>query len=203
MFTMYSNSIVREYQEKYDSATLLLYRVLEMIEQRRLSLHNINVSKADYYNIKFDRNEFPNISDMSPQEKFDFYKKSVNTIKTELFGKNANQYLSEQISLLDGFIQLAALKDELIYDEHSNVIDKLKRLRAAVYLRNNSIFAHGLSPVPYSNYLRFKETVTSFFKRLCDIEQIDFDKYMDDIAWLDPSDSKYYSIGVKKCPSSI
>lgn len=203
MFTMYSNSLVREYQEKYDSATLLLYRVLEMIEQRRLALHNINVSKADYYNVKFDEDKFSGINEMNSQEKFEYYKKSVNAIKIELFGKNANQYLSEQISLLDGFIQLAALKDDLLYDENNNIIDKLKRLRSAVYLRNNSIFAHGLSPVPFNNYLRFKEIVTNLFKQLCDIEEIDFDKYMDEIEWLDPSKSKYYSIGVKKCPSSI
>lgn len=33
MFTLYSNAQIREKQEKYDMATLLLYRLLEMIEQ--------------------------------------------------------------------------------------------------------------------------------------------------------------------------
>ena len=36
MFTMYQNALVREAQEKYDMSTLLFYRLLEMIEQRRL-----------------------------------------------------------------------------------------------------------------------------------------------------------------------
>lgn len=35
MFTMYTNALLREEQEKYDMETLLLYRLLEMIEQRR------------------------------------------------------------------------------------------------------------------------------------------------------------------------
>ncbi len=36
MFTMYENALRREKEEKYDMATLLFYRLLEMIEQRRL-----------------------------------------------------------------------------------------------------------------------------------------------------------------------
>ena len=203
MFTMYGNSLIRERQEKYDSATLLLYRLLEMIEQRRLALHNINVSKADYYNIAFDKDKFPQVANMTSQERFEFYKKEVNAIKFEVFGKNANQYLAEQISLLDGFIQLAALKDDLLLLDEKSVVDKIRRLRSAVYLRNNSIFAHGLSPVSYSDYLRFKETVTSLFQQLCTIEKIDFEQYMQDMEWLNPLQSKYYSIGVKKCPSSM
>ena len=39
MFTMYTNAMLRENQEKYDMATLLLYRLLEMIEQRRLAAY--------------------------------------------------------------------------------------------------------------------------------------------------------------------
>ncbi len=37
MFIMYQNAKTREQQEKYDMATLLFYRLLEMIEQCRLS----------------------------------------------------------------------------------------------------------------------------------------------------------------------
>lgn len=44
MFTMYTNALLREAQDKYDMATLLLYRLLEMIEQRRLSEYNLYIS---------------------------------------------------------------------------------------------------------------------------------------------------------------
>ena len=47
MFTMFTNAMLRENQEKYDMATLLLYRLLEMIEQRRLSAYGFYVSKMD------------------------------------------------------------------------------------------------------------------------------------------------------------
>lgn len=37
MFTMGQNALIREKQEKYDMATLLFYRLLEMVEQRCLA----------------------------------------------------------------------------------------------------------------------------------------------------------------------
>ena len=51
--------MTREQQGKYDMATLLFYRLLEMIEQRRLSHYNLNVSKMDYDNIKYNLNRLP------------------------------------------------------------------------------------------------------------------------------------------------
>lgn len=52
MFTMFENARIREKQEKYDMATLLLYRLLELIEQRRLSCYGLFVSKMEYLNIQ-------------------------------------------------------------------------------------------------------------------------------------------------------
>ena len=48
MYTMFENAKRREEQEKYDMATLLWYRLLEMIEQRRLMTYQIYVSKPEY-----------------------------------------------------------------------------------------------------------------------------------------------------------
>ena len=47
MFTMYQNALIREDQEKYDMSTLLFYRLLEMIEQRRLARYGLYVSKMN------------------------------------------------------------------------------------------------------------------------------------------------------------
>ena len=55
MFTMFINAEIRRKQEKYDMATLLLYRLLEMIEQRRLTVHNLYVSKMNYADIAYFR----------------------------------------------------------------------------------------------------------------------------------------------------
>ena len=59
MFTIYQNACTRENQEKYDMATLLLYRLLEMIEQRRLMNYDIDVSDPDYEHIKYDFKQSP------------------------------------------------------------------------------------------------------------------------------------------------
>lgn len=101
--------------------------------------------------------------------------------------------MPEQISLLEGFILLAALDDEMLVRGNSSVIDKLKRIRAMVYLRNNSIFAHGLGPVSQTDYLKFKSFVLELFREFCDIEQINFAQYNSKMTWITPFDSVYYS----------
>ena len=52
MFTMLQNARTRYSQDKYDMATLLYYRLLEMIEQRRLAKYNLFVSQMKYSEIK-------------------------------------------------------------------------------------------------------------------------------------------------------
>lgn len=145
MFTMYQNALVRERQEKYDMATLLFYRLLEMIEQRRLIQYNLYVTKMDYTNIRRNKEDA-----VIP---FNELKNKVMGIKKELFGQCNSSYLPEQVSLLEGFIILAALEDELI-SKDKNAVAKLNRIRAMVSLRNNSIFAHGLIPVRESDFFK-------------------------------------------------
>lgn len=149
MFTMQENAFIREKQEKYDSATLLLYRLLEMIEQRRLSRYNINVAHANFLNIQFDSKKTPEYKKLSAEDRLTKYKQEMYDIKLKVFGKCSSSYLSEQISLLEGFLHLTALKDELMTFNKIDPIAKCKKLRSVVYLRNNSIFAHGYSLVGY------------------------------------------------------
>ena len=70
MFTMYTNACVREVQEKYDMATLLLYRLLEMIEQRRLAVYGLYVSRMDYKNIRYNFEQRPDLEGQSPEDCF-------------------------------------------------------------------------------------------------------------------------------------
>lgn len=199
MFTMQTNALIREAQEKYDSATLLLYRLLEMIEQRRLSCYGIDVSKADFMNIKYNTEQLHEIENLSKEKKFEWYKEKVIFIKTKVFGKCNNNYMPEQISLLDGFIHLTALNDGIMATNNGDYIGKLKRLRAVVYLRNNSIFAHGFSPVSKNDYNKFKEFVIELFKQLCELEKIDYKAYCKKMQWINPSLTKNYSMGVRPC----
>lgn len=180
MFTMYQNALVREEQEKYDMATLLFYRLLEMIEQRRLSNYGLYVSKMNYHAIPTKGNE--NIDDSIKR-----LKDSVFELKKAVFGKCNSNYLQEQVSLLEGFIILSALTDDIMRESAEHV-NRLKRIRAMVGLRNNSIFAHGLAPVKKTDYIKFKCFVEEMFKELCHIERVNFDKYYADIKWINPNE---------------
>lgn len=193
MFTMYMNAFVREQQEKYDMATLLLYRLLEMIEQRRLAQYGLYVSKMDYLNIRYNFVQRPELEEKTPDERLEWLKKEIGTIKKALYGKCGNGYMAEQVSLLEGFVILLALGDPICMMKNGRNIDKLKRIRSMVFLRNNSIFAHGLGPVSQSDFLKFKCFVEEIFKELCEIETIDFAREKQIMTWINPMDSQYYS----------
>ena len=193
MFTMYINAEIRRKQEKYDMATLLLYRLLEMIEQRRLAIYNLYVSQVNYADISYNMERQPQLKGMSQDEMFRLLKDTVITIRKELFpGRKVSTYLSEQISLLDGFVLLLALNDAISEVKAGRPVDKLKRIRSMVFLRNNSIFAHGLGPVSESDFMKFRTFVIDIFKEFCEIEEIDFERYSADIEWLNPIHSQNY-----------
>lgn len=193
MFTMYQNALVREEQEKYDMATLLLYRLLEMIEQKRLARYNLYVSKMDYSKLKYDVDQYPELKGLKDSERFDVLKTDVQDIREELFKRPANGFLPDQVSLLEGFIILQALQDPIALMKNGKHIDRLKKIRSMVFLRNNSIFAHGLGPVSVQDFSKFKDFVVSLFQEFCQIEQVNFTEYAKQMKWLNPLDSRYYS----------
>ncbi len=192
MFTMCQNGMIRERQEKYDMATLLFYRLLEMIEQRRLAVYGLYVSKMEYKKTRYDEKNAPEFAGLSSEDQCALLKKKVQDIKKEMFGKASN-YLPEQISLLEGFILLLALGDPIVPDQDGRGIDRLKRIRAMVSLRNNSIFAHGLGPVGYREFDKFRRFVLEMFEEFCGIEKIDYERYRKNIEWVSPLDSRYYA----------
>lgn len=193
MFTMYTNACIREFQEKYDMATLLLYRLLEMIEQRRLSQYGLFVSAMDYPNIRYDYLQRPDMESRTSEERLSQLKKDVSDIKKALHGRSGSSYLPDQVSLLEGFVILQALGDPISRMKNGKDIDKLKRIKAMVYLRNNSIFAHGLGPVGELDYHKFKKFVEDMFRELCEIEKVDFAREKQMMEWVNPMDSQYYS----------
>ena len=81
MFTMYTNAEIRKNQQKYDMATLLLYRLLEMIEQRRLAVYNLYVSQMNYNEIAYNLERQPQLKGMSKEERFRRLKEAVAEIK--------------------------------------------------------------------------------------------------------------------------
>lgn len=193
MFTMYQNAMTREQQEKYDMATLLLYRLLEMIEQRRLSQYNLYVSNMDYSKIKYNERRQLAFHGKSDSEKFEILKNEVFLVKQGIFGRVGSNYLPDQVSLLEGYIILYALRDPIAFTAVNDKYVILKRIRSMVYLRNNSIFAHGLGPVKKADYMKFSAFVKEMFLRYCQIEKIDFETFENIVKWISPIESDNYT----------
>ena len=195
IFTMYQNACTRESQEKYDMATLLLYRLLEMIEQRRLIHYEIFASAPVYENMRFDafgQNVFKYIP---AENRVNELKNRNYEIKKALFKNTSNRELPGIIALLDGYMLLAAMEDPIITESGRGVVNELKQIRSKLFLRNNSIFAHGLGPVGIDDYCRFRDFVRETFERFCVIENVDFGTYNRNMQWIMPLRSDNYLTG--------
>ena len=82
----------------------------------------------NYTDISYNMERQPQLKGMSQDEMFRLLKDAVISIRKELFpGRKVSTYLSEQISLLDGFVLLLALNDEISEVKSGRAIDKLKR----------------------------------------------------------------------------
>ena len=195
MFTMYENALRREKEEKYDMATLLFYRLLEMIEQKRLMNYNIYISRPEYEEINY-KNASEEYDGLDNPEKLKLLKYKNTQYKKALFPKNDREYLPYPIALLDGYILLAALGDPLLLTDKNinSPANMLKRIRSMVSLRNNSIFAHGLGPVGDHDFYKFRDFVKEIFEVFCKIEGIDFIKSEKQYQFLNPIDSRYYKL---------
>lgn len=191
--TIYQNAKTREEQEKYDMATLLLYRLLEMMSQRRLSEYGIFPSRPDYQHARFNIDRFPELRQMSADERFRWLVDRYKNISEAVFRREPDRGLPSPIASLDGFILLATMGDPLVGDRIADAISMIKRIRSMVYLRNNSIFAHGLGPVSHRDFARFRTFVFDMFRSFCDIEKIDFEDSQQYIDWINPMHSANYS----------
>lgn len=193
MYTMYENAIRREKQEKYDMATLLLYRLLEMIEQRRLMRYQIYVSKPDYRKVDFTKAS-KDYQNMGNEEQIEFLKMEFCKLKRALFPKDDRDYLPNPIALLDGYLILAALGDDMMRGKDGRIVNQLKRIRAMVSLRNNSIFAHGLGPVGEEDYYKFRNFVKEIFQNFSKTEEVNSQMYEKTCQFLNPINSRYYKM---------
>ncbi len=185
MATMLQNARVREKQEKYDMATLLYYRLLEMIGQRRLYGYGLYASRMDYGKLKANPDRTPNMATDSGEANQKELGKCLEMIRSEIFKKKGMNFLPDPASLLDIFLLLGALKDDL-FENRENTVRQLKRIRKMVYLRNNSIFAHGLGPVGAAEYAEFSKFVENLFRDYCRIEKLDYKKLEQNIERVFP-----------------
>ena len=192
-FTIFENAKRREEQEKYDMATLLWYRLLEIIEQRRLMVYQLFASAPEYREMDFSSasGEYQGLFD---EEQCELLKRKNSELKQQIFRRNDRDYLPRPIALLDGYLLLAALGDRIMGGADGNCINLLKRIRSMVSLRNNSIFAHGLGPVGKEDYLKFRNFVVEMFSTFCEAEEVEAQRYEMASRFLNPLSSRYYTM---------
>ena len=196
--TIYQNAKTREEQEKYDMATLLHYRLLEMMSQRRLSRYGIFASRPDYRLASYNLKKFPELKEMNPDDRLEWFTERYRNISQTVFRREPDRYLPSPIASLDGFILLAAMGDSLVGDGRlADAVNMIKRLRSMVYLRNNSIFAHGLGPVNLKDYTRFRAFVVEMFERFCALEKMNFKECEYYMNWINPMLSANYSRAIR------
>lgn len=146
MGTLYCNALRREQQNRLDMAALLLYRLLELVEQAALAVYGLDTAAPDY----------SKLSGVQPDE--------LSVRIAELHAKVYKERhipagLPAPISLVDGYMILVALEDPLAHDLDWN------RLRGLVEQRNYGIFAHGFDFIKENSYLEFKKLVREVTNR--------------------------------------
>ena len=194
VFTMYQCAIIREQQKKYDMATLLYYRLLEMIVQKRLYVYHLLTSDMNYENISVPAGQMPEWEALSKKEQISKLKETFSDIKNQVF-RVQGASIPEKAGLLDGFIILSVLHDPVIEPYSANPEKFLNEVRSMADLRNSSIFAHGFHAIRRKNYQNFCKFVNKQLLIFCQTEGENFEKYMKQIKWINPKDSSNYPIG--------
>lgn len=195
MFTMYQCACIREQQEKYDMSTLLFYRLLEMIIQKRLYCYHLLASDMNYENMDIHPEQIPEWKDLGRQERISRLKDNFSDIKKRVFQMDG-ACLPEKAGLLDGLIILSVFHDPITEPYSKNMTDFLNNVRSMADLRNSSIFAHGFNSIVWTKqYEKFQKFLKKQFLNFCQIEEIDFDTYLKHIKWINPSESVNYPIG--------
>lgn len=164
-FMLYHSALRREAQGKLDTACLLLYRLLEWIGQHRLAQYSIMTNKPDYSK-----------SGMEKTELLDEYKKKRKAV----YGSVSVLDLPNPIALVDGFLLLDALGDEIV-----NGLN-WRAFRGQVEMRNRSVYAHGMSKITPKNFNAFKSTVEKRFEKAQKIADVDADAFNEQHKFIAP-----------------
>ena len=162
-FMLYHNALRREAQGKHNTACLILYRLLEWIEQHRLANYNIDTRK-------------PNYSDIDEDNIFKLYVKKLE----EVFQRTDRSSLPNTIGLVDGYLLLYALEDEIVEG-----IDWGK-FQNQVGTRNQSIYAHGMKMISEKEFKAFKKNVEGIFKKAQELAEIDANAFNEQHKFITP-----------------
>ena len=163
---LYHNADRRKQQGKWDTASLLMYRIMEMMEQRRLALYGIDTARPEYDALEgLDRKTLlARFNKVRQMQKFDAFAS-----------------LPADISLLTGYTMLEALEDAFSIGRLATANDEKQEkywsmFKKQIDRRNLSILAHGYEYVSQKAYDEFKRLVDSLLAFLAEVEGFDLEQ---------------------------
>ena len=163
IFSLYANALRREDEGRLDLAALLLYRVMEMLAQRRLALLGIDTSAPDYEQLRHP------LTDEAWQE----------ALQTCL-NRVPRPGLPGKLGLVDAYVLLFTQKDPLVDDLNWG------QMKNAIGTRNRSIFAHGFRFLGQKPYDQFKKVINERLVTFCKVEGLDFEGLVDSSRFVQP-----------------
>lgn len=163
VFSLHANALRREREGRLDMAALLLYRVLELLAQRRLALRGIDTRAPDL--------ESAGINAERWHEAFQ-----------SCFGRTPREGLPGRLGALDAYVLLFTQGDAL-----AKGLD-WGSLQNAVDARNRSLFAHGFRLLKDKDYRRFQRVVTERLKVFCRAEGLDMEGLVKSSEFVQPFD---------------
>ena len=176
MFYLYTNAERREHQAKYDTAALMMYRVLELIMQRRLMQYGLNPDKPDYDSLNIPTNKLYDA----------FCKKRSEVFGKDRRGGHVSRQLPSQIALMDGYILLSVFNDKVTPD--------FGHLNSVIPERNKNILTHGFKPISKGDLQKIKGMTDRIMKEFYAVENIDAEtEYPDFALCCLPEDESLYS----------
>ena len=154
--TLRAGALRQEQRGKYDVAILMWYRLIEFLNQQRLSKYGLRTSEPAYEQTILDRDEL--------QRKYKEILKKIGKGK----GKPhlaSEETLPKNIDLICGYTLLKAIGDPL-----TNTTD-LGEMVGKVNARNDSIFAHGFTPTDQKKYENFKNLALKLLNHFINLEE--------------------------------
>lgn len=168
LFSIYASAERKEKRREYDTASLLLYRLVELMAQRRLASYGIDTGKPNYSALEsFSREQLV---------------ERINITREDLEWQPISN-LPHPISLADGYMLLEALDDP--YGLAPAGVN-WKRFLTETRRRNHSILAHGFIFIPEKQYNQFKQMVDLLLDLFCAVEGIERNRLHDKHAFIDP-----------------
>lgn len=179
--TIYHNANRMAHRGKFDAASLYMYRLLELFEQRRLATYGLDTSAPDYNFLLKEAK----LKETELIEKINRVRKTVNHAPLER--------LLAVVSLLDGYMILEAIGDPFQLSRTFPKAIHWAKFINEIQKRNYSILAHGFIFVSEEQYSNFKALVDSLFDLFCSVEGIQKEDALERYSFIDPLPEKLLS----------